>query len=64
MRGTPLKVVQDLLGHSTIEMTRRYAHLSPEAKQRAVQCLDLPAPANAGGAHLGPMGRGVKEKGQ
>ena len=49
MRGTPLKVVQELLGHSTIEMTMRYAHLSPEAKQRAVQCLDLPAPATPEG---------------
>jgi len=45
MRGTPLKVVQELLGHATIEMTMRYAHLSPEAKREAVQCLDLPPPA-------------------
>ena len=44
MRGTPLKVVQELLGHATIEMTMRYAHLSPEAKREAVQCLDLPPP--------------------
>jgi integrase len=48
MRGTPLKVVQELLGHASIEMTMRYAHLSPEAKRDAVQCLDLPAPAPEG----------------
>jgi len=53
MRGTPLKVVQELLGHSTIEMTMKYAHLSPEAKQQAVQCLDLPAPATPEGHKRG-----------
>ena len=29
MRGVPLKAVQELLGHATIEMTMRYSHLSP-----------------------------------
>jgi integrase len=27
--GTPLRIVQSLLGHSTIRMTERYAHLAP-----------------------------------
>jgi site-specific recombinase XerD len=27
MRGVPLKVIQELTGHFTIEMTERYAHL-------------------------------------
>ena len=30
MRGAPIKAVQELLGHATIEMTMRYAHLSPD----------------------------------
>ncbi|WP_426753906.1 tyrosine-type recombinase/integrase [Myxococcus sp. Y35] len=59
MRGVPLKVIQELMGHATIEMTMRYAHLAPEARESAVQQLDRPvplqlhaAPANdAGGAH-------------
>lgn len=40
MRGAPLKAVQELLGHSTIEMTMRYAHLSPEVGRGAVMLLD------------------------
>jgi site-specific recombinase XerD len=44
MRGVALKVIQELMGHATIEMTMRYAHLSPEAKASAVQELDRPIP--------------------
>jgi len=39
MRGAPLPTVQELLGHSNVQMTMRYAHLSPEAKLEAVQLL-------------------------
>lgn len=42
MRGVALKVIQELMGHATIEMTMRYAHLSPEARESAVQELDRP----------------------
>ena len=41
MRGAPLKAVQELLGHASIEMTMRYAHLSPDARKDAVGLLDL-----------------------
>jgi len=40
MRGVPLKAVQELLGHSTIEMTVRYAHLRPDVRRDAVRLLD------------------------
>jgi integrase len=40
MLGKSLKEVQELLGHTTIDMTMRYAHLSPEAKKDAVRALD------------------------
>ena len=39
-----LKAVQELLGHATIEMTMRYAHLSPDVRRDAVRLLDAPAP--------------------
>ena len=46
MRGVPLKVIQELMGHATIEMTERYAHLSPDTRREAVGVLDRPfAPA-------------------
>jgi hypothetical protein len=44
MRGAPLKAVQELLGHASIEMTMRYAHLSSDARRDAVGLLDLAAP--------------------
>ena len=43
MRGVALKAVQELLGHATIDMTMRYAHLSPDVKRDAVRLLDGPA---------------------
>ncbi len=43
MRGAPLKAIQEMLGHSTIQMTMRYAHLAPEVAREAVELLDQPA---------------------
>jgi len=40
MNGVPLKAVQELLGHATIEMTMRYSHLAPVVKRDAVATLD------------------------
>jgi integrase len=40
MRGAPIKAVQELLGHATIEMTMRYSHLSPDVRRDAVGLLD------------------------
>jgi excisionase family DNA binding protein len=44
MRGATLKVIQELLGHSTITMTMRYAHLAPRVSREAVRMLDDPTP--------------------
>jgi integrase len=40
MRGAPLKAVQELLGHSTIQVTMRYSHLSPSVSRAVVGLLD------------------------
>lgn len=38
--GVPLPEVRDLLGHASVEMTERYAHLAPENLRAAVGVLD------------------------
>jgi integrase len=40
MKGGTLKDVQELLGHKTMTMTLRYAHLSQEHKRKAVNLLN------------------------
>ncbi len=37
--GAPMRAIQDLLGHSTPQMTARYAHLTPAAHQSFVALL-------------------------
>jgi len=38
--GVPLTEVRDLLGHSSVKMTERYAHLAPENVRAAVTLLE------------------------
>ncbi len=38
--GVALPEVRDLLGHSTVQMTERYAHLAPENVRAAVARLE------------------------
>jgi len=68
MRGEPLKVVQELLGHANIEATMIYAHLSESRLKDAVAKLDEPAPSRPDDGHyvvtehfgLGHEGNGIR----
>jgi len=48
MRGKTMRTIQLLMGHSTVQMTERYAHLSPVMLGDAVRSLDEPAPCITG----------------
>jgi integrase len=40
MSGVDLATVKEILGHSSIEMTMRYAHPTTEGKMNAVKALE------------------------
>ena len=36
MKGVPMRVIQAILGHSSLNVTERYSHLSPETPEAAM----------------------------
>ena len=57
--GVPLAEVRDLLGHKTIGMTERYAHLAPENLRAAVDRMET---GESRFGHAGHFGGVVKIK--
>ena len=54
MAGVDLRTVQQLLGHKTLAMTLRYAHLSPAHQLDAVQRLNHEATATTTATDAAP----------
>jgi len=44
MRGVPVRVIMQLAGHSRLETTQNYMHLSPGAVETAIAALEEPPP--------------------
>lgn len=40
IRGVPIKTIQELARHATVLMTMRYAHLTPDVREDAINLLD------------------------
>jgi site-specific recombinase XerD len=51
MGGVDLKTVQELMGHKTIAMTARYAHLAPTHKLQALETLVRPGSVSVQGGY-------------
>ena len=54
MRGVDIRTVQELMGHRSISMAVRYAHLAPKHTLAAVELLAEGATAELTGTKLAP----------
>jgi site-specific recombinase XerD len=41
MNGVDLTTIQELLGHKSIIMTKRYSHPAPEHKKKAISLINI-----------------------
>ena len=63
LESPSILAVKELLGHGSIEMILRYAHLSPDVKRDAVKFLDLKSGTPSGTlTALGPVPAAANEE--
>jgi integrase len=64
MQGVELNTVREILGHKSIDMTLRYAHLSPAHKTKAVRVMDslLRMDTNVDTKGIKPVGLSQKKQ--
>ena len=44
LKGADAVQIQELMGHATLEQTRKYIHVAGEAKRRGIRVLEKPHP--------------------
>ncbi len=60
--GVPIVVVKALLGHASIEMTMRYAHLAPSSLRSAIDVFDRQTGLDDAPAAWAPGGQRAPEQ--
>ncbi|MFH1437605.1 MAG: site-specific integrase, partial [Pseudomonadota bacterium] len=64
VRGTPLHVIKELMGHRTMRVTEKYSHLVPDVKKRAVAVFNEISPVRPAAARAAEYERGVAARRQ
>jgi integrase len=55
IQGTPILTIKELLGHKSLAMTERYAHLSPDVKKDATLALEAAFNQSRAGRKVIPL---------
>lgn len=60
-RGAPIRAVQLLMGHATVQMTERYSHLAPSGLQETISLLEKKDPMSNQNIFGQPVGNAMKK---
>ena len=55
LEGVPLLTIANLMGHKTISMTQKYAHLSPSTERKAALALEVAFNQSRAGKKVIPL---------